>query len=63
MTSTHASCVRIWNILMNASGNVSNFVKSQRKQKSCIEILLLIISKHMVKIMSDPNFFPGPKIL
>lgn len=30
ITSTQASCVRIWNMLMNASGNVSNFVKSQR---------------------------------
>lgn len=63
ITSTHASCVKIWNMLMKASAKVSNFVKPQRKQKSCIDILEEMISKHMVKIIRLPNFFPGPKIL
>jgi len=48
---------------MKASGKVSNFVKSGRKQNNCIEMLDEIMSKHIVKITSDPSFFPGPKIL
>lgn len=45
------------------SGNVSNFVKSHRKQKSCIEMLDDMTSRHIVKIIRLPSFFPGPNIL
>lgn len=45
------------------SSKVSNLVNSQRKQNSCIEIDELMISKHMVKMMRLPSFFPGPNIL
>lgn len=48
---------------MKASAKFSNFVKSHRKQNSCIEILDEIISKHIVNMMRLPNFLPGPKIL
>jgi len=45
------------------SGKVSNLVKSQRKQKSCMEMLEDITNRHMVKIIRLPSFLPGPKIL
>lgn len=45
------------------SGKVSNFVKSARKQNSCIDMLEVMISKHIVKMIRLPNFLPGPKIL
>lgn len=63
ITSTQASCVKIWNMDMNASVKLSNFVKSQRKQNNCIDMLEDIINKHMVNMIRLPNFFPGPKIL
>lgn len=63
MTSTQASCVRIWNIDINASVKLSNFVKSHKKQNNCMEMLDEIINKHMVKIIKLPSFFPGPNIL
>lgn len=50
------------NILLT-SGKVSNFVNSHKKQNSCIDIDELIMSKHIVKIIRLPSFFPGPKIL
>lgn len=45
------------------SGKVSNFVKSHKKQKSCIEIPDEITNKHKVNIIRLPSFFPGPNIL
>lgn len=45
------------------SGKLSNLVKSQRKQKSCMEIDDEIIKRHMVNMMRLPSFFPGPKTL
>lgn len=62
ITSTQPSWVRIWNIDMKASGNVSNLLNS-KLQNSCIELELVISSKHMVNMISEPSFFPGPKIL
>ena len=48
---------------MNACGNVSNLSSFLRKQNNCIEILEVMTSKHMVKMIKLPNFLPGPKIL
>lgn len=63
ITSTQPSCVRIWNMLMKASGKVSNLEKFFRQQKSCIEMALVMSNRHMVKMISEPSFLPGPKIL
>jgi hypothetical protein len=45
------------------SGKLSNFVNSQRKQNSCMEMLDEMISRHMVNMIRLPSFFPGPNIL
>lgn len=44
---------------------MSNFLYSFEpiKQKSCMLTHDVIINKHIVNIISDPSFFPGPKIL
>ncbi|RNA39186.1 hypothetical protein BpHYR1_009504 [Brachionus plicatilis] len=43
---------------------VSNFLYSfePMKQNSCMLTHDVMISKHIVNIMSDPSFFPGPNI-
>jgi len=38
------------NLLMNASGKVSNLVNSLRKQKSCMEMEEVTIRRHIVKL-------------
>ena len=63
MTSGHASWVRIWNMEKKAFGNMSNFSRWSKWQKSCIEIEPIITSKHIVKSKRLPNFNPGPNIL
>ena len=44
-------------------GNVVNLSNLGTKQKSCNEMLDVIISKAIVNNINPPNFFPGPKIL
>ena len=47
----------------NEKRKVENFSKFFKLQNSCIEMLELMTSKHMVKMSKLPSFIPGPKIL
>jgi hypothetical protein len=54
-----------WTTTLNirlTRGNVSNCLRFLIKQNNCILIDEVISSKHIVKRIKLPSFFPGPKI-
>jgi hypothetical protein len=60
--SVHPSWVIIWNMAMNAWGNVWKWCKLGMEQKSWSETAEAMITKVTVNSTKPPNFFPGENI-